>query len=133
MRTRLLPFIVRKMICGKSSHPSKDGHLVFKTPKQPQPNRCSKAWVFGGGFSVVPLALPTFGRADAKTALNAKSPEISSQWMGGYTGENSGDLTGLQDKTSPIITRTLMRYLKDYGPRLRIAGARAVRLPLRVI
>ena len=50
--------------------------------------------------------------------------------MGGITGEISGDLTSLQDKTSPIITRTLLRYLKDYGPRLRIVGAPAVRLPL---
>jgi hypothetical protein len=52
--------------------------------------------------------------------------------MGGITGEISGDLTGLQDKTSPIITRTLMRYLKDYGPRLRVARAQAVRLPLSI-
>lgn len=28
---------------------------------------------------------------------------------GGITGEISGDLIGLQDKTNPIITRTLMR------------------------
>ena len=52
--------------------------------------------------------------------------------MGGITGEISGDLTGLQDRTSPIITRTLMRYLKDYDSRLRIARASAVRLPLTV-
>ena len=45
----------------------------------------------------------------AARVLNAKSPEVLHQWMGGITGEISGDLTSLQDKTSPIITRTLMR------------------------
>ena len=48
---------------------------------------------------------------------------------GKNTGKISGDLTGLQDKSSPIITRTLMRYLKDYGSWVRIAGAPAVCLP----
>lgn len=59
--------------------------------------------------SCVAAGVELTGAGRSKSDFNVKSPESLHQWMGGNTGEFSGDLTGLQDKTSPIITRTLMR------------------------